>query len=118
MELKTRVTRLQLRKSRATTTAVYDVLTPKVKDLPASAWRSAIQEERRELQKHLGAAGVGVEDAWKAADQPEMYNEKAMIEDNQKWPSHVFYASDIAGKSAFIRVLHNLLLILSRTSQG
>ncbi len=118
MELKTCVTRLQLRKSRATTTAVYDALMPHVKDLPASAWRSAIQEERRELQKHLGAADVGVEDAWMAADQLDLYNEKAMIEDNQQWPSHVFYAPDIAGKSTFFRVLHNLLLILSWTSHG
>lgn len=113
MKLNTCVTRLELRKSRATTTAVYNVVMPHVPDLPASAWRSAIQQKRQQLLHNLGAAGVGVKDIWMAANRFDVYDEKAMIEVNQQWPNHVFYAPGIAGKSTFFRVLHNILLIFS-----
>lgn len=99
MALKTCTPTLELHRNRATTTAVYDVLMPHTAGLAAVAWRKAIQVEQAKLQKHLGALGVVVEDVWKEAHQLDIYDEKAMIKDNEKCANDIFYAPDIAGKS-------------------
>ena len=96
--LKTCLTNLKSQKSRVPSTTIYDVLMPSTEGLAAAAWRKSIQDDRRELQKHLGPSGDNLKDIWQEVHVGEKYNEDTMIKYNEKWADCVFYAADIDGK--------------------